>query len=332
MKQHKIEYYYRLVIFTVSILIFIWLLFQIRQLLVIFFISMIFMSALNPTVGKITKYGISRTFAIGILYFLLILIFSFITGVIAPPIVEQSNILVARLPDYFRLLEPYNIGPDIIIGQISKLGYLPVNIINFILGIFNNFIAILLTVIITFYLLIERENLKKYLSYIIGAVKADRAESIFNEIENKLGGWVRAEMALMFILGLMAYIGLSILHVEYALPLAVLAGLMEVVPNIGPVISAIPAVSVGLLISPVTGLAVVVLFVIIHQLENTLIVPQVMAKEVGVDPLLTILSLDIGFQIGGIAGAVLALPVLLVIQILIKKFGSVYPLRTSSSP
>jgi len=332
MKSHKIDYYYRLVIFSVFILLSIWLLFQIRQLLVILFISVIFMSALKPSVEKLTKYRISRAFAIGILYFFIILLFGFVTGVIAPPIVEQSNVLVSRLPDYLKLLESYNIGPDVIVGQIGKLGYLPANLINFIIGVFGNIVEIIFTAIVTFYLLMERENLNKYLVFVIGDARAERAESIIVEIENKLGGWVRAEVALMFILGLMAYFGLSILHVEYALPLAILAGLMEVIPNIGPVISAIPAVSVGLLISPITGLAVVALFVLIHQLENTLIVPQVMSKEVGVDPLLTILSLDIGFQIGGIAGAVLALPTLLVIQILFKEFGSVYTSRTPNSP
>jgi predicted PurR-regulated permease PerM len=332
MKPHKIEYYYRLVIFTVLILLFIWLLFQIRQLLVILFISVIFMSALNPSVARLTKLRISRTFSIGILYFFIILLIGIVTGVITPPIVKQSNVLVTRIPDYLRLLEPYNISSDLIVVQISKLGYLPTSLINFTIGIFSNIVGILLTAIVTFYLLIERENLNKYLALIIGSAKAEKAENIINEIENKLGGWVRAEIALMFILGILVYIGLSVLHVEYAIPLAILAGLMEVVPNIGPVISAVPAVSIGLLISPITGLAVIVLFVLVHQLENSLIVPQIMAKEVGIDPLLTILSLDIGFQIGGIAGAVLAVPVLLVIQILLKEFGYIYTLRTPNSP
>jgi predicted PurR-regulated permease PerM len=113
----------------------------------------------------------------------------------------------------------------------------------------------------------------------------------------------------------MTYFGLRILGIEFALPLALLAGVLEIIPNIGPILSSIPAIVAGLAFSPLMGLAVAALYFLIQQLENTLIVPKVMEKTAGVNPLVTILSLAIGFKLGGIVGAILAVPVVLLIQV-----------------
>jgi predicted PurR-regulated permease PerM len=107
-----------------------------------------------------------------------------------------------------------------------------------------------------------------------------------------------------------------ILGVPSALPLAILAGLLEIVPTIGPVIAAVPAVLVGFTVSPVIGIAVASLYFLVQQLENHLIVPKIMQKAVGVNPLVTILSLGVGFQLGGPIGAILAVPILIVLLLI----------------
>jgi len=119
----------------------------------------------------------------------------------------------------------------------------------------------------------------------------------------------------MTIVGVLSFVGLRLLGIEFALPLAILAGLLEIIPNIGPIVSAIPAVLSGLTVSPLMGLAVAALYFLIQQIENSIIVPRVMQKVVGVNPLVTILSLAIGFKLAGVAGAILAIPVVLVIQV-----------------
>jgi predicted PurR-regulated permease PerM len=166
----------------------------------------------------------------------------------------------------------------------------------------------------TFYLLLERINLTKYLTVLFGADKEKEVIIVINNIEKRLGSWVRGELTLMVLIGLMSYIGLRLLGVEFALPLAILAGLLEILPNIGPVVSAVPAVLTGLMISPMMALAILALYFLIHQAENTLVAPKVMQKVVGINPLVTILSLAIGFKLAGVSGAILAIPVVLVIQ------------------
>ena len=124
----------------------------------------------------------------------------------------------------------------------------------------------------------------------------------------------------MSIIGVLIYIGLRLLGIPYALPLAIFAGILEAVPNIGPVISAIPGVVIALTISPVMGLAAAALYFLVQQLENSVVVPKVMQKATGVNPLITILSLAIGFQLAGPLGAILAVPIVIVVHVFATEF------------
>jgi predicted PurR-regulated permease PerM len=169
--------------------------------------------------------------------------------------------------------------------------------------------------VITFYLLMERKNLNYYLIILFGE-NTLQAKKILKKIEKRLGDWVRGQTLLCGIVGLMVYLGLLFLDIEYALPLALLAGILEVVPNIGPTLSAVPAVFLGFVRSPVLGFAVVALYFLVQQIENSLIVPAVMKKTVGLNPLITILSLMIGLKIAGILGAILAVPIVLTLEVL----------------
>ena len=121
----------------------------------------------------------------------------------------------------------------------------------------------------------------------------------------------------MTIVGLLTYVGLRLLAIDFALPLALLAGLLEVIPNLGPVIAAIPGVFLGLSVSPVTALAVGAMYFLVQQLENSVIVPKVMKRSVGLNPLVTIIVLIVGYQLAGLAGAVLAVPVTLLVTVVL---------------
>jgi predicted PurR-regulated permease PerM len=171
--------------------------------------------------------------------------------------------------------------------------------------------------VFTFYLLLEHETIEKNIRNMFSKDPADRIIYTVRSIEYSLGSWLRGELILMFFIGLLSYIGLSFLKVDYALPLAIIAGLMEIVPIIGPIISGIPAVIVALTVSPILALTTVALYFIVHQLENNLIVPFVMKKAVNLPPLITIIALMIGSRLAGIVGAVLSIPILLMVRCII---------------
>lgn len=313
----KIEISYRTIVFTVFFLIGLYFLFEIRQIIVTLFVSIILMSAINPTINKIERFRIPRWLAVLLIYLLILGGVGLGFAIIIPSLVSQTEIFITRMIPLIKEVGVLGVSVDsnLVSSQISQLGSVPANLLRFIINFFSNLVGIFALVIITFYLLVERKNLNKYLLILFSEGQEEKAEQFVAKVEKRLGDWVRGEFILMSVIGVMTYIGLKLLGVEVALPLAILAGLMEIVPNIGPIISSIPAVLVGLTISPVMTIAIIVLYIIVHQSENSLITPKVMQKTVGVNPLITILSLIIGAKIGGVSGAILAIPILLVIQV-----------------
>lgn len=318
-----IELSHRTIIFTVFFLAFVWFLAQIIQIIIALFIAILLMTALNPAVDKLAKTKIPRPFAILIVYLLLVGVVVLGLAWIIPPFVDQATRLVNRFPAFvdqiggwFESLGISGIDKSIIDSQISQVGNIPFDIVRFTVSFFSNIVLVFSVLVITFYLLIERKNLDKYLLILFGDDGEKRAKKFVDHLEARLGGWVRGEITLMSIIGVMTYIGLRLLGIPYALPLAIFAGILEALPNIGPVISAIPGVVIALTISPVMGLATAALYFLVQQLENSLIVPKVMQKATGVNPLVTILSLAIGFHLAGPLGAILAVPVVIVIHVL----------------
>ena len=275
------------------------------------------MSALKPLVEKIEKFKLPRFLAILIVYFFLFFALAASLTFILPPLIAQTSNLGKYLPKYLEVALPFvNLHLQTIIDQLAPLGE---NLLKITISFFSNILALAITLIFAFYLLLERTHLRKFLVDFVGNDGGRKMTEIIKKIESRLGSWVRAQFILCLIVGLASFVGLTLLKVNFALPLAILAGMLEIVPNLGPIISAIPAVLIAVFISPVLGLAVIALYFIIQQLENTLIVPQVMKKTVGLPPLITFLSLLIGGRMAGLAGAVLSIPIVLAVQVVISE-------------
>ncbi len=311
----KIEISHRTIIFTVLFVLLLWFVFQIRGILLMLFVSLILMSALNPAVDKLQKWRLPRGLAILITYLILWGAIGTMIASVVPPLVEQTRKFILLLPEAVGKIEFFSANQQILTNQLlARLGELPENLLKITVSLFGNLLAVLTTLVITFYLLLERRNLDKYLGVLLGADKPTKVAAVINEVERRLGGWVRGELVLMLAVGVLTYIGLLILGVDIALPLAIIAGILEIVPNIGPIISAIPAVLIALTIHPFTALATTSLYFLVQILENNLLVPKVMQKAVGVNPLISILGLLMGLEAAGPAGAVLAIPLIIVIQ------------------
>ena len=133
----------------------------------------------------------------------------------------------------------------------------------------------------------------------------------------RLGGWVSGQILLCVIIGSISWVGLTLIGVPYAVVLALIAGIMEAVPNIGPIIAAVPAVIIAALYSPWQALLVAILYIVIQQLENYIIVPRVMSRAVELHPLAVLLALMVGGELMGVLGAVLAVPVTAAISVIV---------------
>lgn len=317
----KIEISHRTIVFTVVLLLGLWFLFYIRDIIIQVFVALFIMFILNPTVRKLRDYKIPKGISVLIVYFtaLGILIFSIVN--IIPPLAEQTSLFVNRLPFY---LDQLGLDPSLreqLDGEfVGLLRGLPGQVLNVSVSVVSNIVTFITVLIFAFYLLMNRDKLDDQLKHFIGDKKSEQIEKFIDQMELELGGWARGQLALMFLVGLASYIGLILLGIPYAVPLALLAGVFEAIPYLGPNLSAIPAIIIGFGISPIMGLAVVALYFLIQQVENSVFVPKVMERSVGISPLVTLLALLIGFKIAGIVGILLSVPTAITIRVLLKQY------------
>jgi predicted PurR-regulated permease PerM len=171
-------------------------------------------------------------------------------------------------------------------------------------------LSFILIIVLSFYLTVQEDGVGKFLGIITPIRHEKYVIDLWKRSQKKIGHWMQGQLLLAVIVAVLVYLGLMILGVKNALLLAVLAGLLEVIPVFGPVISAIPAILSAFLDGGITfALLVVGLYVIIQQFENHLIYPLVVKKVVGVSPIIVILALIIGAKLAGFLGIVLAVPV-----------------------
>ncbi len=310
--QRTINISHKTIFFLAAFFGILWALFLITDVIILLFIAIIFMSGLSPMVSFLeAKLKAPRALAIALVYVFIIGIIAGLVSVIVIPLVEQTTNLSQALPTKIETILPANwVDQSVIKQEITNISK---DAVSFTLAIFNNFIALISILVLTFYLLLERDKLDNLLSqFFIG--HEEKISRVTNRIEEKLGAWLRGQFALSVIIAAIVYVVLLVMGVPYALPLAIFAGLLEVVPVIGPIISAIPAVIVAYFVSPVLGGVVIAAFFIIQQLENHFIVPQVMKKAVGLNPLIVILAVAVGGKLLGLAGALLAVPIVVVLQ------------------
>lgn len=312
--NHKIDISHKTIFFLTAFLALLWGLFLIRDVIILLFVAVIFMSALSPIVARLEKLKVPKTLAIALIYIIIIAFVSGLVVFVVTPFTEQTATLTTNLPQYLITIIPETGLIDRNVIQ-QEFGNFSKNALEVSVTIFNNILAFISIAVLTFYLLLERENLDKLIAQFF-IRKEERIKNITKKIEEKLGSWIRGQIALCLIIGTLSYIGLTLLNVPYALPLAIFAGALEIIPTIGPIVSAIPAVLIAFLVSPFTAGLVAIMYFIIQQLENHLIVPQVMRKAVGINPLVVILAVAIGGKLLGISGALLAVPITVVIQII----------------
>lgn len=310
----KIDISHKTVVFIAVFLLALWITYQILDLILLLFVALIFMSAISPILNMLAKLKVPKPLGILLIYLIIFSILGTILTISFTPLIEQTSRLIQVLPSAVsNILQVSNVDQNFL---QKEFGNITGNLFSFTKTIFDNVITIIFLLVLTFYLLLERENLEKRTAQLfIG--QEERIRKLLVEVEEKLGSWLRGQLMLSIIIGTLSFIGLTILQVPYALPLAIWAGLLEVVPVIGPIISAIPAAILAFTISPVLGAGVAAMYFVIQQLENHLIVPQVMKKAVGLNPLIVILAISVGGRLLGIGGALLAVPITVVAQIIV---------------
>ncbi len=302
-------------------------LYLIRDVLVLLFFVIIIVAGLSPTVERWSKV-ITRPGAVLVLFLLIMLVITGIISLLVPPLINQIQDFSVNLPGY---IDRFSQSPsDGFIDQASRLmvenlnsltsqlSNLSGSFFSKTLGVINGVVAAVTVFVLTFYLLIDEEGIKKLYHGLLPTETRDNLAETTRKITIKLGAWLRGQLILMIIIGLAVSLGLSLTGIPFALTLGVWAGLTEVIPMVGPLIGAVPGVIVGLTISPLHGLLALIIYAVIQQLESNLIVPRVMGKAVGLNPVIVIIAILIGGKLYGILGVLLAVPLAAVIGVVVE--------------
>ena len=310
-------------IIGLSVVALAWLLVQVETIIILLFVSLLLALVLEPAVIWQTKRKVPRSIAVILTMLSIVLVVGGLLTFSLTPIVNQTTQFISQFPKLLKSV----VGSVSIDTAISNIGNAVVSqvastsdsIIKITLAGFEAVLTAMSVLFFTAYILIDMENLRRLF---LGLFKREdqnkMVAGVLEEIQLRLGGWLRGQIVLMLVIGIGTYVGLSLLRLDYVLPLAIIAGFLEIVPILGPILSAVPSVVVGFAVSPLVGLGVLGWFILLQQLENNLIVPKVMQKSVGFNPLITMVVILIGAKLLGMAGALLAVPITLVVAIIIK--------------
>lgn len=311
--------------FFIGFLIFFlaWSLYIIRGLAITILMSAILSLGILPLVDYLEKKKIPRGLSVVIMVVLFLALLVTMGFAIFTAAINQIKALITSIPSYVEALtnipelapfaEVLQDKSGEFVGNLSQLA------VDSTIGAFSGIAIAISLVTMVAYITIEFYSIRDFFLKLFKPEKRKYYDDFLKSIEIQLGYWLRGQLSLMLIVGTLSYIGLLLLGVDYALALAVMAGLLEFIPYIGPIIATIPAAIVGFGMSPVMGVGVIGLYIIIQQVENNIIIPKVMQKAVGLNPVVTLLVVLIGNALFGILGAIIAVPLTLVIYIIIKK-------------
>jgi predicted PurR-regulated permease PerM len=316
-----------------------WLLYRFHQVLFILFIAIVIGTVIRPVVTWLRRRGIPELAGVILVYLLLLLLLIGFVLLLAPMIVEQGTAITAALPGYFqnlriwmirqpspvieslRLLLPDTPSFTISIQQTEQeilaaagqaLGYI---------GLASQAIfTVIVILLLAYYWTVDGSRILRTLLRPLPRAQRESVSELVSAMETKVSAFVAGQGILMLAIGIMSLIAYWLIGLPYLLVLAFVAGLMEIVPIVGPILGAVPAVIVALTLGPDKVIWVIVATLVIQQLENSLLVPRIMRQAVGVNPFVTLLALFAFSALLGIPGALVAVPLAAMIQILLNRF------------
>lgn len=305
-----------------------WLLFVVRDILTILLVVIIISVALDPFVERLAKQGIPRSLSVIVLYLALIIFLGFFVYFVARPVSIQIKQLTLNLPYYSDKFNQIDMGSysstlsNILDTASAKLSSVAGSFVSAIVSVFGGIVSAITVFALTFYFLVEEDGIRKSIVSLFPPENREKFLQTVKKVSEKLGHWLRGQLTLMLIVGTLDGLALWILGINFALTLGLMSGLLEVIPIVGPVISAVIVVLVAFISGVALWkiVAIIIVYVIVQQLENSVLVPKIMQKAIGLSPVIVILAILIGGKLLGIGGAVLAVPVAAGLQVLINEY------------
>jgi putative heme transporter len=292
------------------------------RIISLFLLGIAIAAALAPLVRRAEKY-INRSLAVVLVFLLVVLVFGGVIAVTLPSIIQQAEEIAILIPEFIEMVEGWyeQWGADIplvdmffdqIVQLISSLVAVP-------LGLISAVIEIVLVLFSALYLLLESPRLKNFTLSLFPLERQAWVDEVTEEMFQAMGGFVRGAVLTALLVGVFTFFGLLIIGVRFPLGLAIIAAVFELLPYIGPFLAAIPMLIVALIESPTQALIVLGFFIVLQQLESYVFVPNIMKTQTEISPLMALLAIVAGASLGGLLGALVAIPIASASMVLIKK-------------
>ena len=334
---------FRRVAWVTLVLVFVvlsfWLLYRFTQVVFILFIAVLMGTVIRPAVTWLHQRGLPRTAGIILIYLLLLALVIGFVLLLFPLIIEQSTTISAAVPGYYQGLREWMANyPNQLIIRLGEFlpatqpGFEPVlqtgpqmlasagQALGYVALVSKGIFIVIVILVLAFYWTLDGQRIVQSLLFLVPESKRESIGELISAMETKIGFYLVGQGILCLAIGIMALVAYMLIGLPNALVLALIAGVLEAVPMIGPLLGAIPAAVIALSIAPSKLVWVIVASLIIQQLENSLLVPRVMRKAVGVNPFVSLLAIFAFSSLFGIAGALMAIPMAAIIQLLLDRF------------
>jgi predicted PurR-regulated permease PerM len=315
-----------------------WVVGQIAEILILLLVSAILAAGLAPIVGVVERWRIpggrrfSRGVAIFVLYLAIFGLILLVFSIILVPAVSEGTRFVEQLPQLLRRIKAWLLDlqghfpwlPDMAgnldhlrsLVQVSQLGSQAAGVaFRFLSGIG----ATITVLVFTFYMLLEGATVKRGFVVLFPASERARVITVLDRIGMKFGGWLRAQLLLSLSVAVPVAIGLTALRMPYPLLLAIIAGIGELIPMVGPTLGAAVAILVALSQQTWQLVGVIIFYLIVLNVEPHILVPRIMSQVVGMSPILTLVALLSGIKLLGILGGLLAVPIAAALQVIVRE-------------
>lgn len=318
----------------------VWLLVRWHDIVFLLFVAIVISTAIKPAVDFLQRKGLKRPAGIILVYLGVAAFFSLIIAIGAPLMADQGARIAGAVPEAYReLRESMLQTPNLFIwrlglalpGDLSLSGgsaaaesedaILSVrDSLTMLTPMVRTILGVLVTFVLAFYWTMESERLKRALLLLVPMDRREKGRELISTMEAQLGRYIVGQGLLMLSIAVLSFVGYLLLGLPYAFILALIAGLMEAVPLVGPALGAIPAALVAYSVNPSLVIWVIVFTLVVQQLENNILVPRIMRRSVGVNPLVTLLALTALSTLFGVTGALIAVPLAAILQLLFFRY------------
>lgn len=319
------------------------LLWFLRDVMVMLFVALLLSALIDPFADWFARHRIPRALAVILVYICLLALSALAIVLLVPPLLTQMQQLITNFSSIVEgLIRTFNRLQAVTIqygfGENFQAGLQAIEagvsnsvsgIFSTVTGFFGSLAALVIVFVLTFYMVVEEDSAKRLIKNLAPIEYQPFLGALFSKMQKRIGYWLRGQLVLGLVIGLAVYLGLLILGVPYALVLGLIAGLLEIIPYAGPLLSSVPILIIAFSVSPFKGFSALLLVVAIQQIENNILVPKIMQKATGLNPVVSIVAMLIGVKFGGeagmfggIVGALLAIPVATMASVMVEELFS----------